>query len=120
MFPDDTQRNDDTPLPLLVAKKWNFRLSYHIVDGKHYYAIQDWIRGLTGTEDIRRVWDQFKKQKLWNQTSISNRRLPYRASDGKTYPREFISDQGLYLIAQYLRPTRARPVLHEIREFLAK
>jgi hypothetical protein len=120
MVPEHDSGSDDTPLPLLVAKKWDFPLAYHIVNGKYMYAIQDWMRGLLGEEDIRKIWNKFKAQKTWDQMSTTSRRLPYRASDGKTYPREFAPGENLYLIAQYLRVTRARPVLHEIRQFLAK
>jgi hypothetical protein len=120
MFPEHDSGSDDTPLPLLVAKKWDFPLAFHIVDGNYYYAIQDWVRGILGEEDIRKLWNYFKKQKTWEQMSSSTRRLTYRASDGKTYQREYAIDGDLYLIAQYLRVTRARPVLHEIRQFLAK
>jgi hypothetical protein len=120
MFPEHDSGSDDTPLPLLVAKKWNFSLAYHIVDGKYFYAIQDWIRGLLGVDDIRKIWAKFKTQKSWVEMSTISRRLLYKASDGKTYPREFIIDESLYLIAQYLRVTHARPVLQEIRQFLSK
>jgi hypothetical protein len=120
MFPEHDSESDDTPLPLLVAKKWDFPLAFHIVDDKYFYAIQDWVRGLTETEDIRLLWGQFKKQEHWNQMLISNQRLPYRASDGKVYQRDYTIDENLYTIAQYLRVTRARPVLNEIRQFLSK
>ncbi len=120
MFPEHDSENDDTPLPLLVAKKWGFPLAFHIVEGKYLYAIQDWVRGLLGEDDIRKVWSKFKTQKLWEQMSTSSRRLPYRASDGKTYQREYSKDGDLYLIAQHLRVTHAKPVLNEIRQFLAK
>jgi hypothetical protein len=120
MFPEHDSGSDDTPLPLLVAKKWDFPLAYHIVDGTYFYAIQDWMRGLSGEEDIRYILSKLKKQfssdGMWNSIP----RLPYKASDGRTYPRDFAMAENLYLIAQYMRVTRARPVLHEIREFLSK
>jgi hypothetical protein len=120
MFPEHDSGSDDTPLPLLVAKKWNFPLAYHIVDGKYFYAIQDWVRGLLGVDDIRTIWAAFKKQDQWNEMFNSVERLPYKATDGKVYQRDYTITENLYTIAQYLRVTRARPVLHEIREFLSK
>jgi len=120
MFTDSFSDRDNAPLPLIVANKWGFALAFHIVEGVHYYAIQDWIRGLTGDDDIRKAWSYFKKQEIWNQMSSTTRRLNYKASDGKIYQREYVNDGGLYLIAQYLRVTRARPVLQEIRQYLAK
>lgn len=84
------------------------------------YAIQDWMRGILGEEDIRKTWTKFKAQKTWDQMSTTSRRLPYRATDGKTYQREYTIAENLYTIAQYVRVTRARPVLQEIRQFLSK
>lgn len=49
----------------------------------------------------------------------SIQRLPYRASDGKTYQRDYGTDKTLYLIAQYMRVKQDRPMLDEIRRFLA-
>jgi len=119
MFPEHDSGDDNTPLPLLVAKKWDFPLAYHIVDGKYYYTIQDWMRGLSGLKDISTIWAYFKKQEAWNQILNSIEYLPYKATDGKTYSREYIDADGLYIIAQYLRIKRSRPVLLEIRKFLA-
>jgi hypothetical protein len=119
MFPDDSQTDNNTPLPLIVAKRWNFPLAYHQTEEGTYYAVQDWIRSLTGEEDIRKSLTYLKKQEVWVQMSSSTRRLNYKATDGKTYKRDFTTDKGLYLIAQYLRVTQDRPVLDEIRRFLA-
>jgi hypothetical protein len=119
LFPESSSTSDDTPLPLIVAKRWNFPLAYHETENGNYYAIQDWIRGLTGESDTRKVWTYFKKQAAWIQMSSSTRRLPYKGSDGKTYKRDHTTDQGLYLIAQYLRIKQDRPMLDEVRRFLA-
>src|SRR5258706_10495012 len=51
--------------------------------------------------------------------SSSTRRMPYVTTNAKTQQRDYATDKGLYLIAQYLRITDARPVLDEIRRFLA-
>jgi hypothetical protein len=120
LFSEHEAQGDDTPLPLLVAKKWNFPLAFHIVEGKYMYAIQDWVRGLVGEDDIRHLWSKFKRENPSIETLSSRSRLPYKATDGKIYQRDYVNDAGLYLIAQHLRVTRARPVLNEIREFLAK
>jgi hypothetical protein len=45
--------------------------------------------------------------------------LPYKAQNSKTYQYDCVDDKGLYLIAQYMRVTHERPVLDEIRQFLA-
>lgn len=115
----DAVEHDDMPLPLIVAKRWNFPLAYVETEAGFLYAVQDWMRGLTGENDTRKMWSNFKKQALSKDTSISNRRMSYRTSNGSTQQREYTNDRGLYLIAQYLRVTEARPMLDEIRRFLA-
>jgi hypothetical protein len=118
MFPEHDSGDDNTPLPLLVAKKWDFQLAFHIVEGKYLYAIQDWVRGLSGEEDIRKVWGYFKKQKAWPQMCNSVHLMPYTASDGKTYQRNFTSAENLTFITHYLRELESRPLLQEIKIFL--
>src|SRR5690242_19752580 len=114
---DDSITDDDTPLPLIVAKRWNFSLAHVQTDNGMYYAIQDWIVGLQGgtTTKAALTWKEMKK----TQTRVSAASLPYKASDGKTYKRPHTNDKGLYLIAQYLRVMHDRPVLDEIKNFLA-
>lgn len=119
LIPKMPIKNDDTPLPLIVAKRWNFPLAYHQTDEETYYAIQDWMRGLTGESDTRKLWGYFKKQDAWKLMSSSTRRMSYITTNTSTQQRDYTTDKGLYLIAQYLRITETRPVLDEIRRFLA-
>src|SRR5262245_58773077 len=95
--------DDNRRLPLIVAAKSDFSLQYYLTNDKIYYAVQDWIVGLTGATSVKasEMWRRMK-----DQTRISITSLPYVASDGKTYQRDFTDDQGLYLIAQRLRVTR--------------
>ena len=119
LFPDPLSAADDTPLPLIVAKRWNFPLAHVQTDDGTFYAVQDWMRGLLGTKDVRKDWSKFQKTETWAQLSTSSRQFPYRAANGKNYQMFFLTDKGLYLIAQYLRVMEDRPVLDEIRRFLA-
>ncbi|NJR12453.1 hypothetical protein HC776_00745 [bacterium] len=64
LFPEQRSDDDHTPLPLFVAKKWGFPLAFHLVDGKHYYAIQDWVRGLYGEDDVKHILSNFKNISL--------------------------------------------------------
>jgi hypothetical protein len=107
---------DDTslPLPLIVAQKWDFPLAYVQTPEGYFYAVQDWIKGLTGEQNTRTVQANAKKQLF-----IRNEQLPYTAADGKTYQVDFTDDKGLYLIAQYLRTTKARPLLAAIKHYLS-
>jgi hypothetical protein len=119
VIPDLSSQTDNTPLPLVVAKRWNFPLATIETTNSVVYAVQDWMRGLTGENDTRYLLSKFKKTDAGRQMWNSVQRLPYTASDGKTYKRDYTTDKGLYLIAQYLRVKEERPVLDEIRRFLA-
>lgn len=116
---DEATDADDTPLPLIVANRWDFPLSYVESEEETLYAVQDWMRGLTGGNDIRKMWGYFKRQAAWRHMSSSTRRMPYITPNGRTHQRDYTNDKGLYLIAQYLRVKEDRPMLDEIRRFLA-
>jgi hypothetical protein len=114
--------NDDTkdiPLPLIVAQRWNFPLAHIETENGVVYAVQDWMRGLTGEEDVRKLWTKFKTTEAGKQMSTSSRRMPYKTANGRTHQRDYVDDKGLYLVAQYMRVTHERPMLDEIRQFLA-
>jgi hypothetical protein len=115
----DDGGNDNTPLPLIVANRWNFPLAHIQTDDGLFYAVQDWMRGLSGEEDTRKLWAKFKKTDAGIRMSSSGRRMPYKTPNGRTHQRDYVDDKGLYLIAQYMRVTHDRPVLDEIRRFLA-
>lgn len=119
LFPDENSNVDNDPLPLVVARRWDFPIAYHAMESTTYYSIQDWMRGLSGENDTRKMWSYFKKQSAWEHMSSSTRRMPYVTSNKKTQQRDFTTDKGLYLIAQYMRITGDRPMLDEIRRFLA-
>ncbi|MBN1453564.1 MAG: hypothetical protein JW963_21290 [Anaerolineales bacterium] len=106
------------PLPLLVARQWDFPLQYYIVDGQHQYAIQDWIAGITSTENSRRVWSDFKRNNDLPELYEKIVQLPYTVANGRKYAMDFVGDKGLYTIAEYVR-VRDTDVLTAIRKYLA-
>ncbi|MBC7871479.1 MAG: hypothetical protein H7Y09_11625 [Chitinophagaceae bacterium] len=115
--------NQDLPLPLIVAQKWNFPLAYVEAEDGTFFAVQDWIRGLIGEGNatkISHVWTDIQRKSTLFQSADSIRSLPYLASDGKTYQRDYTTDKGLYLNAQNLRSTKARPALAAIKKYLAE
>lgn len=114
-YPID-QPEDERPLPLIVAEKCDFPLQYYSLDNELWYSVLDWIKGIAESESrkVSYSWGQLK-----NKVLIPNQQLPYTASDGKKYQSDFTNDRGLYLIAQHLRVTKSRPVLDEIKRFLA-
>jgi len=113
-----TNKNKDLPLPLIVAERWNFPLACVKTPNGPFYPIQDWIRGLTATNNPIRIWSDLKNSTT--QLFGSTVELPYKASDGKTYQVEHVNDKGLYVIAQGLRVTKSRPALAAIKRFLAE
>src|SRR5215469_17324269 len=87
-FPTDDKR----PLPEIVADGkpdpdgWPaFPLAYKDVDGKRYYAIQDWIRGVAQPSDASKFWDNMKRRLVKSGIELSSwrRKLPYLAPNGK-------------------------------------
>lgn len=110
----------DLPLPLIVAQRWGFPLAHVEVEGEVYYAIPDWIRGLTNVDNASRVWSDLKSTGKQMNLYGSTVELPYMAKDGKTYQTEHTDDKGLYRIAQSLRVTKTRPALAAIKRFLAE
>lgn len=113
---DNTDSNQ-LPLPLLVAREYGFKLSYHEDGNDYWYAIQDWIAGINSC-DISRASNLW--QKMLNETVISIHGLDYTATDGKTYQRPHTNDKGLYDIAAHMRATKARPILAKVKDYLAK
>jgi hypothetical protein len=67
-FGDAMPNDNDTPLPLIVAKRWGFPLAHHVTEDGMFYAVQDWIRGLTWVEDTRYVVSQLQKMQKKRQT----------------------------------------------------
>jgi hypothetical protein len=115
----ENEEFEETPLPLIVAQRWNFPLAHIETENGVVYAVQDWMRGLSGEEKVSTMWALFKRTDAGKQTVSSTNTLPYKAKDGKTYKRDYVDDKGLYLIAQYMRVKHDRPMLTEIRQFLA-
>lgn len=112
--------DDQRPLPEIVAERWGFPMQRYIVDHEPYYAVQDWIAGLTSANPTT-IWADIKRRsESWPQLLDSIQQLGYTASDGKKYAMDFATDKGLYLIAQHLRVTKQRPLLAAIKDYLAK
>jgi len=108
--------DDDLPLPLIVARKWDFPLQYHFSGGVYWYSPVDWIAGLIGRASASKTWRNIEYAK---QYDFSKDTLPYQATDGKTYQTDFVTDTGLYWVAQYMRNAKGREALIAIKTYLA-
>jgi hypothetical protein len=122
-LPIVSQNANDLPLPLYVAQQWNFPLAYVDQDGSpsHYlYSVQDWIGGIGETNRASKLWNDLKNQLSDSiGKSILLQKLPYKANNGRTYQMDYTDADGLYRIAQELRPTKDRTRLDAIRQYLA-
>jgi len=109
--------DDDRPIPFIVADKWNFSLTY--IEGEYgfLYSVRDWVAGLVGEENVNQT---LKNMRRTSELVFSKHQLPYKASNEKTYQMEFTDEDGLYQIAQYLRVTKERASLREIKDYLVK
>jgi len=99
--------DDDRPLPLIVAGHWGFPLQYHVIDGEHWYALRDWVAGVTQSRgDALRM--QLGRLKADSTVTFNVTVESYLASNGKTYRVPFARDRGLYDATQALRPLNSR------------
>jgi hypothetical protein len=80
----DSNDIEQLSLPSIVAQHWNFPLAHVQTENGTVYAVQDWMRGLSGEEDVRRLWDMFKKSEAGKQMSNSIGRMPYKTANGRT------------------------------------
>lgn len=107
LFSDNT---DKRPLPLIVADRWGFTLTYIEQEEGYIYSAKEWVIGLGGDKT---TWSKLKKELL-----LSMQQLPYQAPNGKTYQMDFVDDDSLYGIAQEMRGMEKRPQLQEIKNYL--
>lgn len=116
----ESAQSDTRPLPLIIAERFGFPLQCHEVDGKCWFAVQDWIAGVARTDEPRDFWYQLQKRlkKAGVELSTWCRQLPYQASNGKTYKLDFATDEGLYLITQ--RMDAETGLRNEVLRYLAK
>lgn len=103
------------PVPLRAAEHFGFPLQYH----GEMYALQDWVRGLTGEHNGNELKGMMRRLKAEVSFKNTSEKMPYKASDGKTYKRDFVDSRGLYQAVAYLRAKKDRPILKELKDFLA-
>jgi len=86
-------------------------------EGEHFYAIEDWIAGITGStaRKAQIAWDNLQKNGL---EFIKVQKFPHTGLSNKTYRKNHTDEDGLKLIAQSLRVTRTRMELDNIQAYL--
>src|SRR5947209_3996761 len=91
--------NDKRPLPEIIAEHYGFPLAFaDDTDGNRYYAVQDWIRGVTNTADPGDSWKHMKRRHPYLASFC--KLLPYKASNGKIHAARYISLSGLLELTQ--------------------
>lgn len=103
------------PLPILISETWGFHLSRTEINGKVFYAVQDWVRGLTQTHDIRSSISKLKKTGNFDWVE-----LPYLTDNKKMQKRPFADAEGLYAIVTQMRCLKSRPLVKAMKEYLAR
>lgn len=118
---------NDEPLPLQVAAKWNFPLTYIVTDSNEtLYHIVEWIAGVTQSSDSGAIWRQMRRgTKTWanmrTQTlnaELKLHKLPYTATNGAAYQMDFANEDALLFILVQLRITAIRTRLAYVRNYL--
>jgi hypothetical protein len=91
--------------PLALARNYAFPLQHHVIGGQPFFAVQDWIGGLTDCKSPSRLWSQIKRRATAKGFAFSGRilKLPYRAANGRVYQMDFAELKPLYEIALRLR-----------------
>lgn len=116
--------NDHRPAPERVASAHGFVLAFHEdADGDvdhRWYAVQDWIAGVSRTDNPARFWNDLKRRlkKANIQLYDSCVQLPYLAKNGKKYKLDFAQPSTLYEIVQ--RMDANTPLRDAILRYLAR
>jgi hypothetical protein len=95
--------NDKRPLPEIIAEHYGFPLSYlDHYDGKRYYAVQDWIAGVTQVANPRMFWSNMKRRltKTGYVLLPPCAQLPYQATNSRLYQMDYAQAETLYQITQ--------------------
>lgn len=108
--------DDNRPLPERIASLYSFKLASQDVENSRNYAVQDWISGIIPTADVRKLWSIMKRR--YPQLSTACRQLPYKATNGKTYPMDYATAETLYLITQRLQANSGNR--DKVLQYLAK
>ncbi len=124
--PLDFDDGSNLPIPLRAAKYFGFPLQYH----DEMYSLQDWVAGLTGLSGVQLRKEISRAKSVVTQMGTTEtegtvtemgtvQKMPYRATDGKTYQTPFVDSRGLWRVVAYLYQTTDRPILQELKNFLA-
>jgi hypothetical protein len=112
----DDGGNDNTPLPLIVANRWNFPLAHVETDEGMVYAVQDWMRGLVDG-NIRNLLSMMRRANP--QFNLAIKVFPYKTINNKTYQVPYTDEDRLIWILVHVRLIRGRSRLADIRNFVA-
>lgn len=120
LFEGMEDMRDTRPLPIIVASEYGFPLQSQMHEGKTYYAVLDWVRGVARSNNPSRLWSDLKTlaKKAGRDTYDSIVTMPYVRSDKRRYPADYADEQTLYQIVQYMRAETG--IRDQIVKFLAK
>jgi DNA-damage-inducible protein D len=92
----------ETHVILQIANDFGFKIQHYTTDSDEtLFAIRDWVAGVSQSENPNDFWQKLKgrltkagQKELWTRCP----KLPYLATNGKTYQLEFADDMTLFEI----------------------
>jgi hypothetical protein len=104
--------------PLALARDYAFPLQHRVIGSQPFFAVQDWIGGLTHCKSPSRLWSQIKRRAAAKGFAFSGRilKLPYCAANGRVYQMDFAELKPLYEIVLKLRANT--PALNAVWRYL--
>lgn len=116
LFDPQMTARDDRPLPLIIAEQHNFPLTHIDQTGEtkdYIYLAQEWYLGLGGKKS---AWSQYKTDWFTRSKPVM---IEVKRERRKPEMMEFVTAEGLYFIAAQMTARDDRPLLNEIKIYLA-
>ena len=109
-------------LPLRAAEKFDFDLPYIVGnDTRVYFRLLSWLTGCVGDSAGKLIRNMRQKGTFGNAPfQKSHLIVPEKDSVGRDQDFEYVTDELLYRITEDLRATKDRPVVSQIKDYLAK
>jgi hypothetical protein len=114
---ETTFQLQNTPLPLIIAKRWNFPLRY-VTDDQGYYAVRDWLNGILLTCHPKVIHFHYRQENPY--TNIPIKTFTYKKVKDKTQDIHCTTQAGLITLLADARIRKPSSRLVDVRNFLAR
>ena len=109
---------ENTPLPLVIAKRWNFPLRRVLDDDENFYAIRDWLNGILLTSHPKVIQFHYRHQDPYAKIPV--KLFTFKKLRNKNLDLHFTTQTGLMDLLADARIRKPRSRLVDVRNFLAK